>query len=212
VRGRAVTPNSLSSRAITPDLLPVFVSSERAPGWWGMVLFVATEATIFGCLIASYFYIRAGAPTWPPSGMRLPELSLPIPMTVLLVGSSLPMWWAESGIRHGNRRRLRIGLAVAFVLAAAFLIMQAVEYSRKDYSIATNVYGSLFYLITGLHGMHVLAALITNAVVQLRAWLGHFDERRHLAVQNAAIYWHFVDAAWIVIFLSLYVSPYVLPS
>jgi len=202
----------MSVRAIAPDALPVYVSGDRATGWWGMVLFVATEATIFGCLLASYFYLRVSAPAWPPDGIKFPELTLPIPMTVLLVGSSLPMWWAESGIHQGKRGRLRLGLAVAFVLAAAFLIMQAIEYRNKDFAISTNAYGSLFYLITGLHGMHVLAALVMNAVVQVRAWLRHFDARRNLAVQNLALYWHFVDAVWIFIFLSLYISPYVLPS
>ena len=202
----------MSVRAITPDALPVYVSGERATGWWGMVLFVATEATIFGCLLASYFYLRVSAPTWPLGGIHLPELTLPIPMTIVLVGSSVPMWWAESGIRHGNSGRLRLGLAIAFVLATAFLIMQGIEYSRKEFSVATNAYASLFYLITGLHGMHVLVALAMNVVVQVRAWLGHFDQRRHLAVQNLALYWHFVDGVWILIFAALYISPYVLPS
>jgi len=202
----------MSIRTITLDALPVYVRGERATGWWGMVLFVATEATIFGCLLASYFYLRVSAPSWPPDGIKFPELMLPIPMTILLVGSSLPMWWAESGIRRGNTGRLRLGLAVAFVLAAAFLIMQGIEYSRKEFAISTDAYGSLFYLITGLHGMHVLVALVMNIVVQLRAWLGHFDRRRNLAVQNLALYWHFVDGVWIFIFAALYLSPYVLPS
>ena len=88
------------------------------------------------------------------------------------------------GIRRGDRGRLRLGLAIAFVMAAAFIIMQATEYSHKDFSIATNAYGSLFYLITGLHGAHVLVALVMNVVVQVRAWLRHVDVRRNLAVQN----------------------------
>lgn len=181
-------------------------------GWWGMLMLIATEAALFAILVASYFYIRwQTSGGWPPDGIPDPKLPRPIVMTVLLISSSVPMYLAERGIRRGDVQQLRWGLAVSFVLAAAFLGLQASEYLEKlkELTPQTNAYGSLFYLITGMHGIHLTAGLALNGWVQFRAWRGAFTARRHLAVQITAVYWHFVDAVWLVIFPSLYLFPYI---
>jgi heme/copper-type cytochrome/quinol oxidase subunit 3 len=186
------------------------MSGSHSTGWWGMLLLIATEATLFACLLFSYFYVRSALSTWPPGGIDKPDLTLPLPMTGLLLLSSVAVWWGERGIRRGNLGHLMLGLALGFLLGGSFLGLQAIEYSHKTFSLQTNVYGSLFFTITGFHGLHVLVGLIMSAVVQVRAWLGHFDARRHLAVQNFGLYWHFVDVVWLFVFASLYLSPHVL--
>jgi len=142
---------------------------------------------------------------WPPSG--LPELRLALPNTGVLLLSSGAMWWAESGIRRGDETRLRLGLMLTLLLGAVFLGIQLVEYRHQSFTPATSAYGSLFYTITGFHGAHVAVGLLMLAVVGLRAWLGHFSSRHHLAVTNVSWYWHFVDAVWLAVFTSLYLSP-----
>src|SRR5207249_2757619 len=87
----------------------------RAPAWWGMVLFIATEAALFASLLVSYFYLRASAPSWPPPGLERPELSVPVVMTVVLLASSVPMAWADRGIQQGRQGRLILGLMLSFV-------------------------------------------------------------------------------------------------
>jgi heme/copper-type cytochrome/quinol oxidase subunit 3 len=181
----------------------------QSTSWWGMVMLIVTEATLFGALISAYFYLRFNAPAWPLGGIERPELILPGIGTVILLSSSIPMYLAERGIRAGKVGRLRLGLAISLVLGAIFLGIQAAEYLRSDFRPWTNAYGSLFYTITAFHGLHVLGALLLNAGVQVLAWRGHFNARQHAGVQNVALYWHFVDAVWIVIFASLYLSPYV---
>jgi heme/copper-type cytochrome/quinol oxidase subunit 3 len=189
------------------DALPVEISGHKAPGWWGMVLLIVTEASLFACLIASYFYLRSGAHVWPLGGLEKPKLPRPILMTCLLLASSAPMAWADISIRRGNVRNLRIGLALSFVLGAAFLSIQALEYHDLTFSLHTNAYSSIFLTTTSLHGMHVIGGLLATGYTFVRACLGHFRPGRNLAVQNTALYWHFVDAVWIVIFTSLYLSP-----
>ena len=204
----ALTGRDALAGEVARNLLPVEVTGARAPAWWAMVLMIATEATLFACLLSSYFYLRSFAPSWPLGEIERPELKLPVIMTVVLLSSSVPIFWAESGIRQGNQMRLRIGLLISFLLGATFLGLQGYEYAHKHFSMQTNAYGSLFFTITGFHGMHVLIGLLMSLFVQVRAWLGHFNGRRRLAVENFALYWHFVDAVWIFIFSSLYLSAY----
>ncbi len=128
-------------------------------------------------------------------------------MTILLLTSSVTNWWAERGIKRGNRLQLRIGLAATFVLGLAFLIVQGFEYASKSTGPSTSAYDSVFFTTTSIHGAHVALGLLMNLFVQVRAWLGHFDMERHDAVENAALYWHFVDAVWVVIFAIFYLSP-----
>lgn len=186
--------------------LPLDGEGKSAPGWWGMVLLIVTEASLFVYLLFSYFYLGSMARgPWPPSG--LPELRLALPNTGVLLLSSGAMWWAESGIRRGDETRLRLGLMLTLMLGAVFLGIQLVEYRHQSFTPATSAYGSLFYTITGFHGAHVAVGLLMLAVVGLRAWLGHFSSRHHLAVTNVSWYWHFVDAVWLAVFTSLYLSP-----
>ncbi|HEY4218209.1 MAG TPA: cytochrome c oxidase subunit 3 [Gemmatimonadaceae bacterium] len=187
--------------------LPEVTTGTRATGWWGMVWLCVTEAMLFACLIASYFFLRGSVQAFAAEGGHYPSLTLPIPMTVLLVTSSGTMWWGERGIRRGDQRRLRIGLALTFVLGAVFLVLQGIEFSHGLHGPTASAYESIFYTTTGLHGAHVAMGLLMNLYAQLQAWRGHFSAKRHLTVQNVSLYWHFVDAVWIVILTTLYLSP-----
>lgn len=192
--------------------IPVGVSDNRATGWWGMVLFILAEAVLFASFIASYFFIMANSNTWPLGGIEEPTLFWPSVGTVLLVGSSVPMFLADRSAQQGHQAGLRAALAVAWVMAALFLALQVREFRRESFGLADTAYGSLFLTITGLHGLHVVTALIMSLVIQVRVWLGHFTPARRLAITNVGLYWHFVDAVWIVIFISLYLSPHWIPT
>lgn len=189
--------------------LPPPPSSTSEVGYWGMALFVATEATMFATLIASYLFLGTANAGWPPPGIERPKLVLPPIMTGILLLSSGTMYWAEKGIEAGNRARLRIGLAITIVLGFLFLGVQAVEYADKLKKEVpqTHAYSAMFYTITSFHALHVFTGLLMLIYTLTRALLGHFDETHHLAVKNAGLYWHFVDAVWLVIFTTLYLSP-----
>lgn len=194
------------------ELLPSYASGSDAFGYWGMLGLITTEALLFSSLIASYFYLRfrAGPHQWPPPGIAPPELTLPLVMTAILWSSSIPVHLAAKAIERGRQRGLRLGLLAGFVLGATFLGLQLfVEYPRTLtlFTPRTNAYGSLFFTLTGFHGFHVLVGLALSVFVQVRAWQGAFDHRRHLMVRNFAMYWHFVDAVWALILCTVYLSP-----
>ena len=194
------------------EVLPETATGTRAFGWWGMVWLIATEATLFAILLASYFYLRfRSGPEWPPDHIEAPELKLVLIMTAILWSSSIPVHIAEKVIEKGNQRRLKGGLAAGFVLGAVFLfITVAMEWPETlhHFTPRTNAYGSMFFTITGFHLSHVVVGLSVSLWTQARAWQGAFDEKRHVSVQNFAMYWHFVDIVWLFVLLSLYLSPH----
>ncbi len=161
-----------ASESIRFETLPKQTSGASAPGWWGMIFLLATEFTLFASLIASYFYLRSGQPVWPPDGTKLPDLPIPIAMTCVLILSSVPMFWATHGIRKGDQTALRFGLLLSFLLGATFIALQVWEYSREDSVFARNSYGSLFYTITALHGLHVTLGLLLIIYVSYRPGWG----------------------------------------
>lgn len=188
--------------------LPNHASGSRSIAWWGMLLLIANEAVLFASLIAAYLYTRFNSPVWPPAPLKRPELLLPLIGTVVLVSSSLVMQRAQAGIRQRNLRHLRIGFAVALVLAIVFLGIQLFEYSRMEFLPTDNTYGSLFFTITGIHGLHVLMAILINAAVLLKTYISPPTTKQSVAVENAVLYWHFVDVVWLFIVATLYLSPY----
>jgi len=189
--------------------LPPPPSSTADVGYWGMALFVATEATMFAMLVGSYLFLGTANPGWPPPGIERPKLILPPIMTAVLLLSSATMFWAEKGIKRGDRTQLRIGLSVTIVLGLGFLTIQGFEYADKLRKMKPwdHAYAASFYTITSFHALHVISGLLLLGYTLLRALLGHFDGEQHLAVKNVGLYWHFVDAVWLVIFTTLYLSP-----
>jgi len=198
----SVAPVELRLRTAPP--------TTRPNGWWGMLLLIATEATLFAVLLASYFYIRfESGPEWPPDGIEAPKLLLAVVMTVLLTASSVPMWWSLRSIRRGRRSGLVAGLLGSFLLGALFLLVQAAEYRDEldHFKPQTDAYGSMFFTITGLHAAHVAAGLLLVLWTSFHGARGSFSARRHTTVRATALYWHFMPVSWFAIFLVLYLTP-----
>ena len=174
-------------------------------GRWGLWGLIATEGALFAYLLASYFYLRQGHVSWPPSGD--PELRIALPNTVILLASSGAAWWADRSAKRGSRAGLVLGLAGTMLLGTIFLVLQGVEYSRASTTLQTDAYSSAFFTVTSFHGAHVLVGLLVLGHTLLRALAGHFRAERHEAVTNSTLYWHFVDVVWLFVFTSLYLTP-----
>ena len=195
-----------------PRALAVEQPKGRPTGEWGMLFFVATEATLFACLLVSYFYVRfTVGGDWPPGDIEKPKLIKPLIMTALLIASSIPLIWGDRAIRRGKVRQLQLAIPMSIVLGLAFLGLQGSEYAEKlgEFQWTTNAYGSFFYLITGFHGFHVIVGLLMLTYTWIAALQGKFSGGRHERVRMVSIYWHFVDVVWIFILSSLYLSPHI---
>jgi cytochrome c oxidase subunit 3 len=173
-----------------------------------MVVLISTEAMVFLALLSAYFFVRAGASAWPPPGIAPPELHRSVLFTVVLLGSSIPIFWMEHALVRGHMRQVAYSLAIAFVMGAGFLANTAYDFLNQEFTFRENAYASLFWVIIGLHAIHVLVGLLMSATVQAKVWTGRVTPERHVTPEVFALYWHFVDGVWIFVFASLIVSPH----
>jgi heme/copper-type cytochrome/quinol oxidase subunit 3 len=188
---------------------PVPRTRGYSTAWWGMVVLVTTEAMVFIALLSAYFFVRAGASVWPPPGITPPELHRSVVFTVVLLASSIPIFWMEHALFRGHMRQVAVSLAIAFVMGAAFLANTAYDFLNQEFGFRENAYASLFWVIIGLHAIHVLVGLLMSATVQVKVWTGRVTPERHVTPEVFALYWHFVDGVWIFVFCSLILSPHI---
>jgi heme/copper-type cytochrome/quinol oxidase subunit 3 len=172
--------------------------------WW----FLASEIMVFGGLIASYILYRmAAAGAWTENAAHVSTLIGAI-NTVVLLTSSLTMILAFAAIEDGNRKRSQTYLLLTVLLGVAFLVFKFFEYSSEighGFTPVTSVFWSFYYLMTGLHGLHVLGGIVANSVLFIMAVRGTLWPR-HDRIEFAGLYWHFVDIVWIFLFPLLYLS------
>ena len=169
----------------------------------GILIWLGSELMFFSGLFAAYFNIRAHAAVWPPPGTKLDLVQASI-FTVVLLASSPTMQKAVWEIEKGNRTSARRWLIVSFILGLAFVINQGVEWVSLTTRPGTNAYGSLFFLMTGLHGLHVILGLVAMLFL-LGRMRGMSGDPGELSVfQGVSYYWHFVDIMWIGLFSCLF--------
>jgi cytochrome c oxidase subunit 3 len=177
--------------ARTPDPLVV-----------GTVVWLASELMFFSGLFAAWFTLRANSSQWPPHGVELSTVRTAC-ATAVLLASSITMHMAVVAAHREDRRASVRWLVVTVAMGAVFLANQAWEYAEAPFHIGTNAYGSIFYLMTGFHGLHVLGGLVF-----LLAIGGVIGGRSRApaarTVEVAAAYWHFVDAVWVAMFTVVY--------
>jgi cytochrome c oxidase subunit III len=187
--------------------LPVGSDGKLSGGWWGVLALIVTEGSLFGYLLFAYFYLAAQTEQqWPPTG--LPDLLLPGINTAILLLSSVCVWASERCIRKKQTRWAIAAMALAIVLGACFIGMQLNEWDKKTYGMTSDLYGSLYFTITGFHLCHVMIGVVILLLLLVWISLGYFDDRRYAAVAIGGVYWHFVDVVWLFVFTSLYIFPY----
>src|SRR4029079_16508672 len=131
----------------------------------GMVLFVASEAMFFAAFFGAYFTIRANAPVWPPPGIPHLKIDIASILTVLLVVSSVCIQIAMRSIRAGRQRATMVWLGATIALGFVFLALQLYDYSQLGFGVKDGPFGSLFYVMTGIHMAHVLGGVVFLTLV-----------------------------------------------
>lgn len=177
--------------------------------YYGMLLFILSEILFFVSFFWTYFYNMSNPSVeigqcWPPKGIpKVNYLSIPFLNTVVLISSGVSLTWSQRCIRAGKGGRL--GLFITIVYGIYFLILQCYEYYHNYFTIADSVYGSIFYMLTGFHGFHVLCGTIFLIVCFWRMRKQHYTQYHYVGYVCAIWYWHFVDVVWIFVYFFVYI-------
>lgn len=190
-------------RQVIQEELP----EKRSTGYLGMVIFLGSWAMMFGTLFFAYAGLRLRASSWPPFGA--PELPIILPgiNTLILLVSSGTMHLALRGLRRGQLDHFRAGLLATILLGTVFMGLQLVVWMdlwSQGLHLDTGTYGGLFYLLTVFHVLHVLVGLGLLAWLLAPVLRREASVPRRVPVKVASMFWHFVDAVWLIMFLAVY--------
>lgn len=172
----------------------------------GMACLIVAESAIFIIFVVAYIFYIGKSLTGPTPAQ---VLELPILGTVCLLSSSITIHFAVSALRKGNLRSFTAQLAATVLLGAIFLLSTAQEWHHLIYdeglTIQTNLFGTTYYALVGLHASHVVVGLVMLGLVLVFALMGRVREEHSEKFETLSLYWHFVDAVWVVVFTVVYV-------
>jgi heme/copper-type cytochrome/quinol oxidase subunit 3 len=184
------------------------VSNNKLAIW----VFLASESLFFGAFIATYFLYRGRDAQFLKG--PTPDKLLNIPFTsvtsFVLLMSSLTMVLALAAIQRADHRRFRIWLLATALFGMTFIggqVYEFTEFYRQGLHLGTNMFGTTFFVLTGLHGAHVTIGIVWLLSIWGRSVQGRLGPERAEAVEIAGLYWHFVDVVWIFIFTAIYLIP-----
>lgn len=177
----------------------------------GFILFVISEALFFIGIFWAFGHsaisptIEIGA-VWPPVGIEaINPTDLPLLNTILLLSSGATLTYSHHYlINGGNRFQVLFGLFLTILLAATFMLCQYIEYNTASFTIADGIFGSVFYLGTGFHGIHIIIGLIYLSISFWRIYSYQLTNTHHVGYATAILYWHFVDIVWLFLFVIFY--------
>jgi cytochrome c oxidase subunit 3 len=183
-------------------------ASESQPlsrGRVGMWCLIIAESAIFLIFIVAYIFYMGKSLDGPTPAQIL---TVPVITTICLLSSSFTMHWAIGALREGKQLLFRVFWFITLALGATFLIGTLREWHRfiykENFTISTNLFGTTFYSLVGLHASHVAIGLIALSTVMVLALLGKVKQEHHERCEVLAMYWHFVDAIWVVVFTIVY--------
>ncbi|HLJ58200.1 MAG TPA: cytochrome c oxidase subunit I [bacterium] len=181
------------------------------PAQIGMLLFIGSEATFFLILIISYVYYHLNPSPGPTAAQVLHPAAAGL-NTAFLIASSVTLWWGMREQRRGRRSAFIGWLGATVVLGALFLFGQGQEWLgllHENVTVARDLFGATFFTLTGFHGLHVFLGLVLLGTLFVLALLGQFRGPTSVGVEVVSLYWHFVDAVWIVLYTLIYVWAFV---
>jgi cytochrome c oxidase subunit III len=200
---------SMDATAPDPTATVERLRRSMPSGWVGAILLVASETCLFGSLIASYFYLRFDASSWPPDGIEAPSVVLPLVFTGMLVAACVPVYLGVRAAKEGRVKAAWWLILLAFAVQAAFLGLQIWLFVDElaKFTPRDNAYGSIYYALLGVHDAHVAVGLAISLWVLAKLFGGRLTNYRLNAVRVLGLYWYFVSAmAIFVVFTQLFPS------
>lgn len=196
-----------ATRTLDVGALPPGAFGSRSLMWWGTMGIVLIEGTVFGLAIASYFFLRTRMPSWPPGGVAAPALRWGTVNTLVLMASMAPNELAKRAGERVDLRGVRTWMAVCLLFGVVFNAVRVFEFRHLNVMWDHDAYGSIVWLLLGLHTTHIVTDFLDTAVLTVLMFVGPIEEKRFVDVEENAVYWYFVVLAWLPIYGVIYWVP-----
>ena len=172
---------------------------------FGFVVFLLSESVIFFSFFVGYIFFKTNLTDWLPAGFEGLEVREPLINTVILVSSSFVIYFAERYLHRDNLWGFRLFWLLTMAMGSFFLYGQAVEWMGLPFGFTSGVFGGMFYLLTGFHGLHVFTGVLLQGIMLGRSFIPNNYEEGEFGVEATSWFWHFVDVIWILLFILIYV-------
>nr|YP_010411513.1 cytochrome c oxidase subunit III [Euurobracon yokahamae]UJJ81888.1 cytochrome c oxidase subunit III [Euurobracon yokahamae] len=176
----------------------------------GMLLFILSEIMFFLSFFWCYFHMFLSpsyviGSIWPPKDILIfNPYNIPLLNTLILLSSGVSITWCHYSILKNNLNEVKISILMTIILGLMFIMFQFLEYKESYFSISDSIYGSIFFMITGFHGIHVIIGVLFIMFSLFRILKIHFTKFHHFGFEAASWYWHFVDVVWLFLYLFIY--------
>jgi cytochrome c oxidase subunit 3 len=197
----------VSQAAIDVSPLPEHAFGHRSLLWWATMGMVAIEGTVFALVIMTYLYLKGRNDHWPPGNILPPGLWWGSVNTVILLLSMIPNELAKRAAEQFQLRKVQLWLLVCMLFGLAFNVVRIFEFTSLNVSFDSNAYGSVVWVMLGLHTTHILTDWVDTGVVTTLMFTGPIDEHRFVDVSENAMYWYFVVLTWLPIYALIYFAP-----
>jgi cytochrome c oxidase subunit III len=187
--------------------LPPGAFGSRSLMWWGTAGMVLIETTVFALAIGSYFFLRTRMAAWPPDGVAPPDLRWGTINTLVLAASLIPNELTKRAAERIDRFGVCIWMMVSLAFAVGFNVVRVFEFRHLNVMWTHDAYGSIVWLLLGLHTTHIVTDLLDSAVLALLMVVGPLEEKRFVDVEENCGYWYFVVLTWLPIYGVIYWAP-----
>lgn len=177
---------------------------------WGIALFIISEIFFFLSFFWAFFHRRLSpnieiGSQWPPTAIYpFNPFRIPLLNTTILLSSGISITWSHHRILINNYLEAKNSLILTITLGILFTFLQEWEYLEASFRISDSIFGSIFFISTGFHGLHVIIGSTFLIISLLRLTRRHYSNKHHFGFEAAAWYWHFVDVVWLFLYTFVY--------
>lgn len=175
----------------------------------GFIIFLITEVLLFASFFWAFFHSSLNPSVelakWPPLGINAIDCwSLPLLNSILLLSAGFIITWAHHAFIKGEKGTTLVGMLISIFLIYIFIYIQYIEYTNSEFTISDSVFGSVFFALTGLHGLHVKAAIVLLSVSTARVYMDQLTSEHCVGLDISILYFHFTDIVWLGLYLVVY--------
>ena len=193
-------------RTLDVSALPTYAYGHRGVVWWGTVGFMVIEGSMFVIAIITYFYLRLKVSDWPPS-LPDPDLAVGTANLLIVFISCIPNMLAKKAADTMDLRGVRLWLTVLVVFGVVNVVLRAYEYPALNCRWDDNAYASITWVLLSMHTIHIATDVADSAVLMVLMFTGPISEKRFVDCSENSLYWYFIVAWWIPIYLTIYWAP-----